>query len=84
MTNQLRSISLLPIFGKIYQRLFLLIFNRWVKSMNIVPWQQSGARLHMSTMTRVYRLLENVTESLRYNTFTPVIFIDFLQAFDML
>jgi hypothetical protein len=36
-TNQLRPISLLPIFGKIYERLFLLKFNVWVKNMNILP-----------------------------------------------
>lgn len=36
-TNQLRPISLLPIFGKIYERLFLLKFNSWVKKMNILP-----------------------------------------------
>lgn len=84
MTNQLRPISLLPIFGKIYERLFLIKFKAWVERMNILPWQQSGARPKMSTMTRVNHLLENITESLSYNTFTPVIFIDFLQAFDML
>jgi hypothetical protein len=83
-TNQLRPISLLPIFGKMYERLFLLKFNLWIKKMNILPWQQSGARPHLSTMTRVNHLLENLTESLTINTFTPVIYIDFLQAFDML
>ena len=83
-TSQLRPISLLPIFGKIYERLFLLKFNLWVKNMNILPWQQSGARPHLHTMTRVNHLLENITESLAVNTFTPVIYIDFLQAFDML
>ena len=83
-TNQLRSISLLPIFGKIYERLFLSKFNLWIKKMNILPWQQSGARPHLSTMTRVNHLLENLTESLTINTFTSVIYIDYLQAFDML
>lgn len=46
--------------------------------------QQSGAQARMSTMTRVNHLLENITESLAANTFTPVIYIDFFQAFDML
>ena len=66
------------------ERLFLLRFNTWVKNMNVLPWQQSGARPHMATTTRVNHLLENITESLSYNTFSPVIFVDFLQAFDML
>ena len=82
--NQFRPISLLPAFGKIYDRLFLLKFNAWVNNMSISPMQQSGARSHMATATRVNHLLENITESLSYNTFTPVIFVDFQQAFDML
>lgn len=35
-------------------------------------------------MTRMNHLLENVTESMTINSFTPIIFVDFLQAFDML
>ena len=46
-TSQLRPISLLPIFGKIYERLFLLKFKSWVRNITIVPWQQSGVRSHM-------------------------------------
>ncbi|CAF1617935.1 unnamed protein product [Rotaria magnacalcarata] len=28
-TNQLRPISMLPVFSKVYEKLFLLRFNRW-------------------------------------------------------
>jgi len=83
-TQQLRPISLLPVLGKIYERLFLLRFQKWVHNHNILPWQQSGARANQSTVSRVNHLLEQLTSSRRYNTFTPVIFIDFKQAFDML
>jgi len=34
--------------------------------------------------SRANCLLEQVTQSLRCNTFTPIIYIDFLQAFDKL
>ncbi|CAM4782863.1 unnamed protein product [Rotaria magnacalcarata] len=51
---------------------------------NILLWQQSGARTNQSTISRVNHLLEQLTSSLRYNTFTSVLFIDFKQAFDML
>ena len=52
--------------------------------MNILPTQQSGARPRQSTTTRVNALLEQVNQSHLYNTFTPVIYIDFQQAFDKL
>ena len=83
-TNQLRPISMLPTFSKIYERLFLLRFNNWSRRMDILPAQQSGARPHQAISSRVNCLLEQMTQSLRYNTFTPVVYIDFLQAFDKL
>ncbi|CAF2120575.1 unnamed protein product [Rotaria magnacalcarata] len=83
-TQQLRPISLLPVMGKIYERLFLLRFQKWLNNFGILPWQQSGARAKQCTVSRVNHLLEQTYTSLLYNTFTPVVFIDFLQAFDML
>ncbi|CAM2719395.1 unnamed protein product [Rotaria socialis] len=38
-TNQLRPISMLPIFSKIYRKLFLLRFHSWSSRMNILPIQ---------------------------------------------
>ncbi|CAF4343507.1 unnamed protein product, partial [Rotaria magnacalcarata] len=83
-TDQLRPISMLPTCSKIYERLFLTRFNSWTTRMNILPAQQSGARPHQATTSRVNCLLEQITQSLRYNSFTPVVYIDFLQAFDKL
>ncbi|CAF4485054.1 unnamed protein product [Rotaria socialis] len=59
-TNQLRPISMLPVFSKVYEK----------------P--------HQATTSRVNCLLEQITQSQRYNTLTPVIYVDFLQAFDKL
>ena len=83
-TDQLRPISLLPTFSKVYERLYLFRFNSWSTRMNILPTQQSGARPRQSTTTRVNALLERVNQSHLCNTFTPVIYIDFQQAFDKL
>ncbi|CAF2519912.1 unnamed protein product [Rotaria sp. Silwood2] len=82
--NQLRPISMLPTFSKIYERLFLIRFNSWSYKMNILPSQQSGARPHQATISRINCLLEQMTQSQRYNSFIPVVYIDFLQAFDKL
>ncbi|CAF2796317.1 unnamed protein product [Rotaria sp. Silwood2] len=79
-TNQLRPISMLPTFSQIYERLFLFKFNSWSTIMNILPVQQSGARRRQATKSRANCLLEQITQSLRYNTFTPVIYIDFLRT----
>ncbi|CAF1492317.1 unnamed protein product [Rotaria magnacalcarata] len=84
ITDQLRPISMLPTFSKIYEKLFLTKFNSWATRMNILPAQQSGARSHQATTSRVNCLLEQITQSLRYDSFTPVVYIDLLQAFDKL
>ncbi|CAF3358398.1 unnamed protein product [Rotaria socialis] len=75
---------MLPTFSKIYEKLFLLRFQNWSSRMNILPVQQSGARAHQATTSRAKYLLEQLTQSLRYNSFSPIIYIDFLQAFDNL
>ena len=62
----------------------MIRFNAWTERMNILPSQQSGSRAHLATTSRVNCLLEQLTQSLRHNTFTPVVYIDFLQAFDLL
>jgi hypothetical protein len=82
--QQLRPISLLPTLGKVYERLFLLRFKKWLKDYGILPWQQSGARPNQCTTSRVNHLLEQTYTSLLSNTFTPIVFVDFLQAFDLL
>ena len=38
-TSQRRPISMLPVFSQIYERLFLLRFNQWLRRMNILPAQ---------------------------------------------
>ena len=83
-THQLRPISLLPVLAKIYERLFLMRFQKWLQAFGILPWQQSGSRPNQSTISRVNHLIEQTYTSSLYNTFTPIVFVDFLQAFDML
>ncbi|CAM2708417.1 unnamed protein product [Rotaria socialis] len=83
-TNQLRPISLLPTFSKLYEKLFLLKFNKWLQSNNILPNQQSGSRSHLGTLTRVNHIIEQLNQSLNHNTFAVVVYVDFLQAFDRL
>ncbi|CAF1534814.1 unnamed protein product [Rotaria magnacalcarata] len=84
ITDQLSPISMLSTFSKIYEKLFLTKFNSWATRMNRLPAQQSGARSHQATTSRVNCLLEQITQSLRYDSFTPVVYIDLLQAFDKL
>ncbi|CAF1247985.1 unnamed protein product [Rotaria magnacalcarata] len=51
---------------------------------NILPYQQSGSRQDLSTQTRVKHIMEQLTQSLNHNSFSVIVYVDFLQAFDML
>ncbi|CAF3931902.1 unnamed protein product [Rotaria sp. Silwood1] len=66
-TSQLRPINLLPVFSKIYEKLFLLRFHQWLNQANILPSQQSGSRQHQSTATRVQKCLR-IIYCLQYTT----------------
>ncbi|CAF3419842.1 unnamed protein product [Rotaria socialis] len=44
-TNQLRPISMLPTFSKIYEKLFLLRFHSWFSRMNIYPFNNQVQEL---------------------------------------
>jgi len=83
-TSELRPINLLPVFSKIYEKLFLLRFNQWLHRKSILPSQQSGSRKTQSIATRVQHLLQQLTQSLTYNSISSVLYIDFLQAYDRL
>ena len=82
--SQLRPINLLPVFSKLYEKLFLLKFNKGLTNSNILPRQQSGSRRNQSTTTRVHHLLQQLTQSLTYNSISTAVYIDFLQAYDKL
>ncbi|CAF3358504.1 unnamed protein product [Rotaria socialis] len=51
---------------------------------NILPYQQSGSRQHLSTLTRVNPIMEQLTQPLNHNSFSVIVYVDFLQTFDML
>ncbi|CAM4826176.1 unnamed protein product [Rotaria magnacalcarata] len=70
--------------NKIYEKLFLLKFDKWIQVNNILPYQQSDSRQHLSTLTRVNHITEQLTQSLNHNSFSVIVYVDFLQAFDML
>jgi hypothetical protein len=73
-----------PIFSKVYERLFHLRFKKWLNDYWILPWQQSGTRPNQHTTSRVNHLLEQTYASLLSTTFTTIVFVDFLQAFNLL
>ncbi len=84
IVSETRPISLLDIFLKILERLFLSRFQKVLTNRGLLHDSQSGFRSNYKLQSRVLALIDQI--SLLMSTSTPVstVFIDFRQAFDQL
>ena len=80
--NNYRSISLLPFFSKLVER---LMYNRlidFIEKHHLLYQFQFGFRKNHSTFMALVILLEKITEALENSKFAICILIDFRKAFD--
>lgn len=84
LVKDTRPISLLDIFLKIFERLFLVRFQEVLKNRGILNESQSGFRPNFRLQSRVLNLIDQISSLM--NTSAPVatVFVDFKQAFDQL
>ena len=82
--SETRPISLLDPFLKVFEKLFLLRFNKIVLDRGILHHSQSGFRQDFRLQSRVLTVLDQIAALM--NTGAPVatLFVDFRQAFDQL
>jgi len=79
-----RPISLLDVFLKIIERLFLIRFVDVLNRRGILPDTQSGFRSNFRLQTRVLLLIEQISSSMANGSPVATIFVDYKQAFDQL
>jgi hypothetical protein len=79
-----RPISLLDIFLKILERLFLNRFQTVLKNRGILHESQSGFRSNFRLQTRVLNLIDQISSLMCTSTPVATLFVDFRQAFDQL
>uniref|UniRef100_A0A224X7Z3 Putative reverse transcriptase n=1 Tax=Panstrongylus lignarius TaxID=156445 RepID=A0A224X7Z3_9HEMI len=77
-----RPISLLPILGKIFERLLLPRLLETVETMKILPNHQFGFRSRHSTIQQAHRVVDTIATSLELKEFCAGVFLDISQAFD--
>ena len=77
-----RPISLLPQFGKIFEKLISDKLYLWCDLNNILNKEQSGFRKGRSTNDHLFLLTQYVTEGFNQKKQTDAIFIDFEKCFD--
>lgn len=82
--NDTRPISLLPCFSKIYEKVFLSYFYRWIDENGILPEEQTGFRPGHNMAVRLVSIIDQIGQSLSVNTAAAGLFIDFKAAFNQL
>ncbi|CAF1345446.1 unnamed protein product [Rotaria magnacalcarata] len=82
--NDTRPISLLPCFSKLYEKVFLVHFQKWISDAGILPEEQTGFRSGDNMFTRIVSIIDRIGQGLTTNTATAALFIDFKTAFNQM
>ena len=82
--NDLRPITLLPLPGKIMERLIHNKLYPYLENHNILVANQNGFRKQHGTTDTIFKFLGHVVDRMNKKKVTIAIFIDFKKAFDTL
>ncbi|CAF4243899.1 unnamed protein product, partial [Rotaria magnacalcarata] len=82
--NDTRPISLLPCFSKLYEKVFLVHFQKWISDAGMLPEEQTGFRSGDNMFTRIVSIIDRIGQGLTTNTATAALFIDFKTAFNQM
>ncbi|CAM4987815.1 unnamed protein product, partial [Rotaria socialis] len=82
--EETRPISLLPCFSKLYEKIFLVQFRKWVNDAGILPEEQTGFRPGGNMIVRLVSIIDQIGQCLALNTAAAALFVDFKAAFNQL
>ena len=77
-----RPISLLPIIGKLFERLYIRRLVKIVDNKKLITNDQFGFRSKHSTIEQLHRISSYIEKALEGKKFCNVVFLDVAQAFD--
>lgn len=82
LLTSFRPISLLPIFSKLFEKLFLRRLLPVLEKNNIIPDHQFGFRQKHGTPEQCHRIINEITDALENKRYCSAVFLDIQQAFD--
>ena len=82
ITSNYRPISLLPIFGKMFEKIIYIRVMSFVEKYNIIYEKQYGFQPGKATEHAVIDIQDNVLDSLEKKENPCCVFLDFAKAFD--
>lgn len=77
-----RPISLLPVIGKLFEKLFCKRLESIVSTRHIIPNHQFGFRKKHSTIEQVHRVTDTIEKAFENKKVCSAVFLDISQAFD--
>ena len=81
--NNWPTISLLPLIGKMMERLCTQLLNNHLINHNIVCEEQYGSRPEKSTSFAIFNYIKNITvEDINQRKIVGALYLDFAKAFN--
>ena len=82
LVNNWRPISIVPLIGKLMEKLCTNVLNNHLEIKNILCDEQYGFRPKRSTSLAIFNYIKNITESINQGKIVGTIYLDFAKAFD--
>lgn len=82
LTSSYRPISLLPVMGKILEKLLLKRISPILLENEMIPRHQFGFRESHSTIQQCHRVVDKIASALERKHYCTGAFLDVTQAFD--
>ena len=82
--NNLRPISLLPLPGKLLEKVIHTQLMEYLTDNSIIDKNQGGFRKGFSTMSTIAKVTDDIYAAMNNSKLTLAVFIDFKKAFDTL
>ena len=80
--DDLRPISLLPVFAKIFEKILERNMTKFLNKNDIITPSQFGFRINSSTELAITTLFDKLLNNLNENKVTLLLFLDLRKAFD--
>lgn len=77
-----RPISLLPVIGKLFEKIICRRLNSVIETRNLIPHHQFGFRKKHSTLEQVHRISHEIERTIECKEICSAVFLDVSKAFD--
>lgn len=82
VASSYRPISLLPLIGKVFEKLFSKRLNLVIERDKLIPNHQFGFRQKHSTIDQIHRVVHTIENAIEKKEICTAVFLDVSKAFD--